>query len=156
MEKYNKVLEYLEKVLLDDANKDKILDHNFRANTLEEGFKEVFNVSIKNDLIPRVTKYVENNAEKISLNFINIAPYNDYEKLTYDKAEIVDFLRKECSKPENWKVKQISPDSIANIEAVKITFYCSALGENERDFEAFSFVSNSGSVKYTFAVYNGK
>ena len=156
MEKFSQLLKSLEEVLLSDENKSKILDTTFRRDILEQKFSEFFNVSIEKELKPRVAKYVENNAEKIASTITNVAPYNDYAKLTYDKAEIAQFLKTECSKPENWKVKSLDMDNIASFEVVKVTFCCSALDENDQEFEGFSFVNNNGKVKHTFAVYNGK
>ena len=125
--------------------------------TWEAQLKESFNLSFF-DLQKELGVWISGNADKISRDIMNIAPYGDYGKLIEDASEISKFVQEDCSKPETWKligakkVKLYEPDNKKNIdfECLQFCFTCEAVDEGDYLLGSV-YVNEFGKVKHTFA-----
>lgn len=153
MENFENFYNEYEETLL-AATDEQLLSDEFRENVAINAFEKHFNTSIKDVLLPRVCKYVAEKSVELSERFVNIAPYGDFSKLTYNKSEIAKFLAEEGSKPENWQVHNIAKDSINNVQLVKITFFNKSIDPDDKEFQGFVFINNSSKIRFVCATHN--
>jgi hypothetical protein len=96
-----------------------------------------------------LSKSVQTRAEELTLNFVNIAPMGNYEKLLEDNDSMSEFLKTEAHKPEHWKLEVIEVSDI-NKELLNFIFYNKAVDDGT-NFRGFVFVTKSGKIKHAFA-----
>jgi len=123
-------------------------DDTASAETVEAELKDKFDIST-DELKSALGNYVAKNCDKISTEFINIAPHGDYGKLLEDADEMAAFLSSECSKSDNWNLASIivSPD---HKNLLQFKFYCSAVDEGE-GLVGFVLLNKEGKVYHIFA-----
>jgi hypothetical protein len=102
-----------------------------------------------NQMKDALSKSVQERAEELTLDFVNIAPMGDYEKLLEDNDGMADFLKLEAHKPEHWKLESIFVNTV-NKELLSFVFKNIAVDDGE-GFEGFVFVTKTGKIKHAFA-----
>lgn len=123
------------------------LNEEDSMEVLESKIKDKLGVdfdSMKNAL----SKFIKDNLDEVSEDFVNIIPYGDYGKLLEDKEEKCSFLLDEASKLENWKLYYLMP-SDANPELIQFVFKNGSVDEGDV-FEGHVFVSKSGKIRHAF------
>ena len=96
-----------------------------------------------------LSKSVQERAEELTLDFVNIAPMGDYEKLLEDNDSMAQFLKEEAHKPEHWKLESIFVNAV-NKELLSFVFKNIAVDDGE-GFEGFVFITKRGKIKHSFA-----
>jgi hypothetical protein len=96
-----------------------------------------------------LSKSVIDRAEELTLDFVNIAPMGDYEKLLENNDDMADFLKTEAHKLEHWRLFKIF-ESDVNKDLLSFVFQNVAIDDGE-NFEGFVFVTKSGKIKHAFA-----
>jgi hypothetical protein len=86
------------------------------------------------------------NAEKVSQEFINIVPNGDYDLLIDDHDAIIEYLRTEASKPENW----VFLEARVRDNFLGLVFDCKVVDEGDT-FKGFVFIAKNGKIKHAFA-----
>jgi len=88
-------------------------------------------------------------AEEFTLEFPNIAPMGDYEKLIEDNDGMAEFLKNEAHKPEHWKLVGLK---ISDVKKDLISFiFANMAVDDGTTFKGFVFVSTTGKIKHAFA-----
>ncbi len=95
-----------------------------------------------------LTKYVEENASKISLNVPCLAPDNDYSKLLEDNDSIAEYLQKEGTKPDQYFLLNVAEDNKIK-HLLKFQFYMPQINKGESLF-GYVFVSKTGAIRHAF------
>lgn len=96
-----------------------------------------------------LSKAVLSRAEELTLDFPNIAPLGDYEKLIEDNDGMTEFLKTEGHKPEHWKLYGINVSDL-NKNLLSFIFHNMVVDDGST-FKGFVFVSKSGKIKHAFA-----
>jgi Sec7-like guanine-nucleotide exchange factor len=116
---------------------------------LNELFERELSKSL-NDFKILLQDYCVLNADKLASNTPYIAPYNKYDKFISSYNAIVDFLKSEASKIENWKLTTISmvKDDCC---LWKLKFKNFAVDSGDDDgvvLAGIVFVNNQGAIKH--------
>ena len=88
-------------------------------------------------------------AEEFTLEFANIAPLGDYEKLLEDNDLMADFLKTEAYKPQHWKLHTILQSDV-NKELLSFHFWNTGVDDGTT-FQGFCFTTKTGKIKHAFA-----
>jgi dsDNA-binding SOS-regulon protein len=96
-----------------------------------------------------LSKSVIDRAEELTLDFVNIAPMGDYDKLLEDNDSMAEFLKMEAHKLEHWKLYKIFVSDV-NKDLLSFVFKNIAVDDGE-NFEGFVFVTKTGKIKHGFA-----
>ena len=123
-------------------------DAQASIETVEAELKDKLNIST-NELKAALGSYVSKNCDKISTEFVNIAPYADYGKLLEDADEMAAFLSSECSKADNWNLASIIV-SQDHKNLLQFKFYCSAVDEGD-GLVGFVLLNKEGKIYHIFA-----
>lgn len=91
---------------------------------------------------------IKERGDELALDFVSVAPYDDYGKLLDETPAIAEFLKLEASKPDNWNLKFIE-DVQNNIKLLKFKFLSSAVDDG-KSLAGFVFVSKAGQVVHAF------
>ena len=83
------------------------------------------------------------------MDFVNIIPYGDYDRIIEDNKAMVNFLRDHASKENNWELYSVTMcDTHDNL----ISFYFKNQSVDDGDaLCGFVYVSFDGKIKHTFA-----
>lgn len=95
-----------------------------------------------------ICKFVNEKAEELTHDFNNIAPHGKYDELIEDNDGMAEFLKKDASNPEFWKIQSISP--VTDKPMLNFCFVCTAVDDGE-EFKGYVFVSKSGVIRHAFA-----
>jgi len=93
-----------------------------------------------------LSDYINDNVDLIIEDMINIAPYEDYEKLIEDQAGMVSFLKEEVVKEENWRLEMIR---CTNQQAIHFRFLSAAVDDGTT-FKGVVIVNFSGKILHAF------
>lgn len=96
-----------------------------------------------------LSKSVQDRAEEMTLELVNIAPFGDYEKMIEDNDGMAEFLKAEAHKVEHWKLEAIEVSPL-NKELLSFVFKNPSIDDGET-FQGFVFVSKSGKIRHGFA-----
>jgi dsDNA-binding SOS-regulon protein len=96
-----------------------------------------------------LSKSVVERAEELTLDFPNIAPLGDYDKLLEDNDSMAEFLKTEAHKPEHWKLDGIRLSDL-NKELISFIFNNVAVDDGTT-FKGFVFTTKLGKIKHSFA-----
>lgn len=96
-----------------------------------------------------LSQWVIQHAEEMTLDFVNIAPLGDYEKLIEDNDGMAEFLKTEGHKPEHWKLYGIRMSDY-NKSLISFTFVNMAVDEGE-SLKGSVFTNKTGVVRHSFA-----
>ena len=148
-EKYHQMIDDLEKELAPFKDIDPSEEN-------ERKYREVFyevvqsHMGISIDTMKvSISEFIMKHAEELSMQFVNIAPFNDYDNILEDNDDIAAFLRKDGCKIEHWKFCAFEPSDISK-DLMKFSFACTATDEND-EFVGFVFVNSLGKIKHSFA-----
>lgn len=122
------------------------LDDIDNISAVDIKIKEKLGLSF-NDMCIKLEEVIKLKAEELAEDLPSIAPYKDYSKMIEDKNVIVEFIKNEVSKPENWEIKYIMPSDV-NSQLIEFVFNSKAL--DDEDFKGFVFVSKSGKIRHAF------
>lgn len=121
------------------------------SDTLEEIYKKVqdgLGISVY-DMRSALSKYVVDKAESLVIDFVNIIPYGDYDKIIEDNKDMVAFLRDHASKENNWELYSAT---MCDTNDTLISFYFKNQAVDDGDaLCGFVYVSFDGKIKHTFA-----
>lgn len=92
---------------------------------------------------------LKNGADALSLDMLNVAPYDDYGEFLEDAPSIAEFLKTEATKLENWQFKSLSQDP-RDKNLLKFKFYSKAVDEG-KTLGGLVFITKSGKIKHAFA-----
>lgn len=112
--------------------------------------KEKLGVEIST-MIDKLSEYVKEKAEVLSNKFINIIAYGDYSRILESQSDIINFLKDEASKPENWKMIYVAP--YEDTDLIQFAFDNSSIDDGDV-FQGFVFLSKSGKIRHFFAQLN--
>jgi hypothetical protein len=125
---------------LDVSKSDSIED-------VEKVIIEKLGVSFQ-DMIKAVCNSVQNNAEKLTEDFVNIVPNGDYSLIIEDTDGMAEFLKTEAAKESSWKIESFAPD--AKKPMIQFVFANTVVDEGE-SFKGYVYVSFSGVIRHAFA-----
>ncbi len=100
------------------------------------------------DLTTRLSSYVQEKAENLTLDMMNIAPHGDYSKMLHNEDDMAQFLKSDAHEGKNWKLSMISPEHKLNL--LKFEFANTAVDDGE-SLKGMVYVSYQGKVKHAFA-----
>lgn len=112
---------------------------------IEKKVKEKLGLSFS-EMYERLANYIDYNVDLVVANMINVAPYGDYSELLEEVGEMIDFLKLEVVKPENWKLKEVKS---MNKQALQFIFASEAVDDGDT-FKGFVVVSFSGKIQHAF------
>jgi hypothetical protein len=98
---------------------------------------------------------LKDKAEELTLEFTNIAPYAEYDKMLEDNDSMAVFLKEEATKEENWLLNQLEVVKHANQDMLEIVFTNKAVDDGDT-LEGYIFLSKSGKIRHAFTQGNGK
>jgi len=136
------MIESIKDLELDSLNPK---DDDFKSK-LDEKLKEKLNISVKEMQDVLSSSLISSSAD-IASQLNNIIAYNDYDKIIEDENDMVEFLKNEASKPENFWLYGIQEDN----GLLKFHFINMAVDEGDV-LNGFVFISKSGKIKHNFCV----
>lgn len=141
-------LENLTKELvgLDDfyINKEYEKAREFLSNVI----KKSFNVDIL-DLKSKIASYVKENANEISKNIPYIAPGGDWSKFFNENDEIINYLKNEISRVEDWNLYALEPSPMKGVW--KVEFCYKDLVTEDSNLTGYVYLNEEGTLKHVFA-----
>ena len=99
-----------------------------------------------NDMYISLANYINDNVNDIVKDMINVAPHGDYEKLIEDTDGMVEFLKAEVVKGENWRLDMVKT---IQDQVLQFRFLSTAVDDGET-FMGFVVVSFAGKIKHAF------
>lgn len=96
-----------------------------------------------------LSQWVLEHAEELSLDFVNIAPLGDYEKLIEDNDGMAEFLKTEAHKPEHWLLYGIRVSDV-NRALISFVFMNSAVDDGDV-LKGLVFTNKTGVIRHCFA-----
>jgi len=91
-------------------------------------------------------------AEELVEDFINIIPYNDYSKILEGKEDILKFLRKESIKNENWELQFVEVKKEQD-QLMELVFFNKSVDDGDI-LKGFVFLGLSGKIRHAFVQVN--
>jgi len=91
---------------------------------------------------------LQSRAEEISTEMTSLAPNGDYGKLIEEPELIVEFLRREAAKPENWSLDFLEVRKEKD-QLMELIFSNKAVDDGET-LKGFVFVGLSGKIRHAF------
>ncbi len=91
-------------------------------------------------------------AEELIPDLFNLAPYGNYEKFTEDEAVILQFLKEEAVKPENWEL-QFMEVKKKDDKLLEMVFFNKAVDDGDI-LKGFVFLGLSGVIRHAFTQVN--
>lgn len=88
-------------------------------------------------------------ADELMVDMINLAPYGDYDKMTEDPIVILNFLKEEAAKPENWEIQFVEIKKTQD-QLMELVFFNKAVDDGDL-LKGFVFVGLSGKIRHAFA-----
>lgn len=134
------MIESIKDLELDDLDPK---NDDFKSK-LDEKLKEKLNISVKEMQDVLSTSLISSSAD-IAGELNNIIAYNDYDKIIEDENDMVEFLKNEASKPENFWLYGIQEDN----GLLKFHFINMAVDEGDV-VNGFVFLSKGGKIKHYF------
>jgi len=128
-----------------ESFKDLDLTKEDEAEDIEKKVKEKLGLSFR-VMCERLSDYINDNVDLIMEDMINIAPYEDYDLLIEDADGMVEFLKTEVVKEENWKLEGVKS---MNEQALQFQFASTAVDDGET-FKGFVVVSFAGKIQHAF------
>jgi len=128
-----------------ESFKDLDLTKEDEAEDIERKVKEKLGLSF-NQMHESLANYINDNVDIVVADMINVAPYGDYGELIEDIGGMVDFLKLEVIKPENWKLEGIKS---MNEQALQFRFSSDAVDDGDT-FKGFVVVSFTGKIQHAF------
>lgn len=118
------------------------------AETISVKVQEKLGISIET-MKESLSKVTIDRAEEFTLEFPNIAPLGDYDKLIEDNDGMAEFLKNEAHKSEHWKLTGLK---ISEVKGDLISFiFANMAVDDGTTFKGFVFVSTTGKIKHAFA-----
>ena len=87
-----------------------------------------------------------NRADELAPDLPNVAPYGKYDKLIEDQESILQFIKEEAIKPENWTVSFVD----AKESLMQLTFLNKSVDDGDT-LKGHVFVGKSGKIRHAFA-----
>ncbi len=115
------------------------------AEDIEKKVQEKLGLSF-NQMYERLADYINDNVDIVIEDMINIAPYGDYGELLEEVGGMVDFLKLEVIKPENWRLEGVKS---MNEQALQFRFASEAVDDGDT-FKGFVVVSFAGKIQHAF------
>lgn len=134
------MIESIKDLELDSLNPK---DDDFKSK-LDEKLKEKLNISVKEMQDVLSTSLISSSSD-IAGELNNIIAYNDYDKIIEDYDDMVEFLKTDASKPENFWLYGLQEDN----GLLKFHFINMAVDEGDV-VNGFVFVSKGGKIKHYF------
>lgn len=97
----------------------------------------------------KLSQWIVEHAEELTLDMRNIAPLGDYEKLIEDNDGMAEFLKTEAHKPEHWKLYRLRMSDV-NKQLIQFVFANLAVDEGET-LQGFVFSNKTGIIRHAFA-----
>lgn len=94
-----------------------------------------------------LSESLQERADELLDDIINIAPYGDYDKVTEDKEVILKFLREESVKSENWSIEFI--DTPKEGQLLELVFFNKSVDDGDV-LKGFVFLGLSGKIRHAF------
>lgn len=114
---------------------------------LQNSLRDMLGITLE-QITDALCQSIKERADELALDFVSVAPYNDYGKLMDETPAIAGFLKLEASKPSTWNLKLIE-DVANNIKLLKFKFLSSAVDDG-KSLAGFVFVSKAGQVVHAF------
>lgn len=127
---------------LDDVKEPEAIDKVLREH-LGMGFSECAE-ALSKSLLQRTNELVG--------EMINLAPYGDYDKLTDNPETMLNFLKEEASKQENWQIEFLEVKKPQE-HLMELVFFNKAVDDGDI-LKGFVFVGLSGIIRHAFVQIN--
>lgn len=95
---------------------------------------------------------LQRRAEEIAEEMTTLAPNGEYDKLIEEPEAILEFLRREAAKPENWVLEFIEVKKEKD-QLMELVFFNKAVDDGE-SLKGFVFVGLSGKIRHAFPQVN--
>jgi len=109
--------------------------------------KEKLGVSLE-EMTTTLSTWVQEHADEVVLDFVNIAPFEDYGKMLEDNEGMAEFLKTEAHKPEHWQLHFMGIDTKRDL--FEVIFSNVAVDDGD-SLRGYVFVSPSGKIRHAFA-----
>ena len=100
------------------------------------------------EMTQSLSEWVKSHAEELTHEFVNIAPYEQYDKILEDNDSMAEFLKTEAHKPENWELHFMGVDKKKDL--LEVIFSNKAVDDGD-SLRGYVFVSKSGKIRHAFA-----
>jgi cobalamin biosynthesis Co2+ chelatase CbiK len=127
------------------------LEETDSLETMESKIQDKLGISIET-IKQSLSSYLKDKAEEISEEIINIIPYGEYDQIIDDKNKMINFLKEEASKIENWKLFALTMSDV-NKSLLQFILKNSAVDEGDV-LEGHVLVSKSGVIRHTFVQFD--
>jgi len=115
----------------------------------EAKIEAVLGVSIEK-MRQALEKKIQEQADKLVPDLINVAPYGDYGNLIEDSDKIIGFLKEEASQAKNWKITAITLDGgerLGESDGFGFSFVNTAVDEGDLLYGRV-FVGGGGEIRH--------
>lgn len=132
--------------IMEDLEKSKI----YEISEFERRLSEVLQSKLDISLLVMKSSLERSLQDRVNLlikDIRYIAPFNDYSALMDEEDKMINFLKSEAFKAENWRILTIDEDVKENL--IKFTFSNKAVNEADILFGTV-FVNKSGKIKHSF------
>src|SRR5271166_2816875 len=128
--------------------KDLKFDEAKTPEDLDKVLREHFGIGFQECSEALSKSLVERCAELID-DMPNLAPYGNYEKLMEKPEDMLQFLKDEASKPENWEIQFIEVKKDKD-QLMELVFFNKAVDDGDI-LKGFVFIGLSGKIRHAFA-----
>ena len=118
---------------------------------VEAVLKEYLNIGFT-ECAEILSKSLHERAEQMAPAIINIAPYNDYDKMLEKQEDILKFLIDESTKLENWKFQLLDFRKEKNSQhegLFELLFFNKSVDGGDM-LKGFVFIGTTGKVRHAF------
>ena len=127
---------------------DKTLAEASSVKDFNKKLKKLCHVSLI-EIQQALSAAVQNTADEVAKEFINVAPLGDYSLLIEDHLKIAEFLKTEAHKPEHWLVYGLASGDDEK-EFTKFVFMNDAVDDGTT-FKGYVLIDKKGGIKHAFA-----
>jgi hypothetical protein len=135
------MLEKMSDIPLKDAKTNEDID-----NVL----KEHLGIGLE-ECVKSLSESLQSRAEELVPDMINLSPYGDFSKMTEDPEVILNFLKEESVKIENWNLEyiDIKKGKGEKDQLMELIFVNKSIDQGDL-LKGFVFVGLSGKIRHSF------
>lgn len=127
--------------------KDIPFDDAKGAEELEKVFKEHLGIGFQ-ECSEALSKSLIDRGDELLDDMPNLAPYGNYDKLMEDPTAMLQFLKDEASKPENWEIQFVEVKKDKD-QLMELVFFNKAVDDGDI-LKGFVFLGLSGKIRHAF------
>lgn len=116
---------------------------------LDTIFQEKLGISFL-DMVALLGESLHNNATEIASQFLVMTPNGDYSKLLEDQDKMVEFLRREAGKGENWHPVYIGTSRDPKLPNMLEVLFANKAVDDGDALMGYVFLNYAGKVLHAF------